>query len=83
MTDREGCRLKGTESFEALASALFAPLRVNDAGRPAFEAVVDHADIGPLVVARIQADAATVTRDNRCITSSDTEWMHFNEPPPT
>ncbi|MFE6888013.1 helix-turn-helix domain-containing protein [Streptomyces sp. NPDC057694] len=78
MTGREGYRLKGTESFETLASALFAPLRVNDAGKPAFEAVVDHADIGPLVVARIQADAATVTRDNRCIKSGDTEWMHFN-----
>lgn len=78
MTDREGRRLKGTESFEALASALFAPLRVNDAGSPVFEAVVDYADIGPLVVARIRADAATVTRDNHCIRSSDMEWMHFN-----
>ncbi|MFE9454378.1 helix-turn-helix domain-containing protein [Streptomyces sp. NPDC006739] len=78
MTDRKDCRLSGTESFEALASALFAPLRVTDQGRKAFEAVVDHTDIGPLVVARIQATAATVTRDNRCITSSDMEWVHFN-----
>ncbi|WP_281296107.1 helix-turn-helix domain-containing protein [Streptomyces sp. ATE26] len=77
MTDRKGSRLRGTESFEAVASALFAPLRVTDPGPQGFEAVVDHAVIGPVVVARIQAAAATVTRDNRSITSSDVEWMHF------
>jgi len=78
MTDRKGSRLRGTESFEAVASALFAPLRVIDPGPQEFEAVVDHTVIGPVVVARIQATAATVTRDNRSITSSDVEWMHFN-----
>lgn len=78
MADRMGSRLRGTESFEAVASALFAPLRVIDPDPQAFEAVVDHAAIGPLVVARIQATAATVTRDRRSITSSDMEWVHFN-----
>lgn len=78
MTDRRGSRLRGTESFEALASALFAPLRVIDPCPSAFEAVVDQTDIGPLVVARIQATAATVMRDGRSITSGDVEWVHFN-----
>ncbi len=78
MTVRKGSRLRGTESFEAVASALFAPLRVTDPGPQGFEAVVDHTVIGPVVVARIQAAAATVTRDNRSITSSDVEWIHFN-----
>ncbi|MCI3246510.1 MULTISPECIES: helix-turn-helix domain-containing protein [Streptomyces] len=78
MTDSKASRLRGTESFEAVASALFAPLRVTDPGPQGFEAVVDHAVIGPVVVARIQATAATVTRDNHSITSSDVEWMHFN-----
>lgn len=78
MTDRKGSRLRGTESFEAVASALFAPLRVTDPGPQGFEAVVDHTVIGPVVVARIQATAATVLRDNRSITSGDVEWMHFN-----
>ncbi|TDT20024.1 AraC family transcriptional regulator [Streptomyces sp. BK208] len=78
MTDREGCRLSGTESFEAVASGLFAPLRVTGAQPQQFEAVVDHTAMGPVVIARIQASAATVTRDRRSITSSDVEWMHFN-----
>lgn len=78
MTDHKGCRLEGTESFEAVASALFAPLRVTDPGPQGFEAVVDHTSVGPVVVARVQATAAMVTRDNRSITSSDVEWMHFN-----
>ncbi|WP_037676074.1 helix-turn-helix domain-containing protein [Streptomyces griseus] len=78
MTDRKGFRLKGTEPFEAVASALFAPLRVTDPCPQGFEAVVDHTVIGPVVVARIQATAATVTRDDRSITSSDVEWMHVN-----
>ncbi|MFJ9736563.1 helix-turn-helix domain-containing protein [Streptomyces sp. NPDC101166] len=77
MTDRKGSRLRGTESFEAVASALFAPLRVTDPGPLGFEAVVDHTAVGPVVVARVQASAATVTRDNHSITSSDVEWMHF------
>ncbi|MFJ9382108.1 helix-turn-helix domain-containing protein, partial [Streptomyces sp. NPDC101455] len=47
-------------------------------GLEEFEAVVDHTAIGPVVVARIQATAATVTRDSHSITSSDVEWMHFN-----
>ncbi|MFF7655796.1 helix-turn-helix domain-containing protein [Streptomyces sp. NPDC007983] len=79
MTDRKGSRLRGTESFEAVASALFAPLRVTDPGPHGFEAVVDHTAVGPVVVARVQATAATVTRDNHNITSSDVEWMHFNQ----
>ncbi|MFF1547662.1 helix-turn-helix domain-containing protein [Streptomyces sp. NPDC058291] len=78
MADRTGSRLRGTESFEALASALFAPLRVIDPEPQAFEAVVDHAAIGPLMVVRIQATAATVTRDKHSITSTDMEWVHFN-----
>jgi AraC-like DNA-binding protein len=78
MTDRKGFRLRGTEPFEAVASALFAPLRVTDPGPQGFEAVVDHTVVGPVVVARVQASAAVVTRDNRSITSSDVEWMHFN-----
>ncbi|MEU1106585.1 helix-turn-helix domain-containing protein [Streptomyces tibetensis] len=78
MTDRKGVRLKGTESFEAVASALFAPLRVTDPGPQGFEAVVDHTTVGPVVVARVKATAAVVTRDRRSITSSDVEWMHFN-----
>ncbi|SMQ20012.1 transcriptional regulator, AraC family [Streptomyces sp. Ag82_O1-12] len=78
LTVRKASRLTGTESFEAVASALFAPLRVTDPGPQGFEAVVDHTAIGPVVVARIQAAAATVTRDNRSITSGDMEWIHFN-----
>ncbi len=78
MTDRRGSRLKGTESFEAVASDLFAPLRVTGPRPQGFEAVVNHSAIGPVVVARVQAGAATVTRDKRSITSSDVEWMHFN-----
>lgn len=77
MTDAVS-RLRGTESFETVASALFAPLRVSDPGLQEFDAVVNHTAIGPLVVARIQATAATVTRDSHSITSSDVEWMHFN-----
>ncbi|MEU3838612.1 helix-turn-helix domain-containing protein [Streptomyces sp. NPDC028635] len=78
MTDCTSSRLRSAESFEAVASALFAPLRVRDPGPTEFEAVVDHTVIGPVVVARIRATAATVTRDKRSITSSDMEWMHFN-----
>ncbi|MGC5561607.1 helix-turn-helix domain-containing protein [Streptomyces sp. FR-108] len=78
MTDRKGSRLRGTDSFEAVASSLFAPLRVRDPGPRAFEAAVDHTAVGPLIVTRIQATAATVIRDNHTITSSDTEWVHFN-----
>ncbi|MGY4921856.1 AraC-like ligand-binding domain-containing protein [Streptomyces sp. 900105755] len=83
MTHREdsafrSARLRGTESFETVASALFAPLRVSDPGPQEFDAVVDHTAIGSVVVVRIQATAATVTRDNRSITSTDVEWMHFN-----
>ncbi|MFF1723265.1 AraC-like ligand-binding domain-containing protein [Streptomyces sviceus] len=77
MTDRKGSHLRGTESFEAVASTLFAPLRVTDPSPQGFEAVVDHTAFGPVVVARVQASAATVTRDNHSITSSDVEWMHF------
>ncbi|MEU2779811.1 helix-turn-helix domain-containing protein [Streptomyces sp. NPDC007162] len=78
MTDCGGFRVRGTEAFETVASALFAPLRVGDAGPPGFEAVVNHAVMGPVVIAHINATAATVTRDDRSITSSDVEWMHFN-----
>ncbi|MFE4724289.1 AraC family transcriptional regulator, partial [Streptomyces sp. NPDC056728] len=77
MTDRKGSRLSGTESFEAVASALFAPLRVTHPEPQGFQAVVDHTAVGPVVVARVQASAAMVTRDNHSITSSDMEWMHF------
>jgi AraC-like DNA-binding protein len=78
MTDRKSSRLKGTESFEAVASALFAPLRVTRPGPQGFEATVDHATVGPMVVARVRATSATVTRDSCNITSSDVEWIHFN-----
>lgn len=81
MTDRKDsrlARLRGTQSFETVASALFAPLRVSDPGPRGFEAVIDHTVIGPVVIARIQAAAATVTRDSGSITSTDVEWMHFN-----
>ncbi|MFE3165768.1 helix-turn-helix domain-containing protein [Streptomyces sp. NPDC059224] len=78
MTDCKSSRLRGTESFEAVASALFAPLRVTHPDPKGFEATVDHTDVGPMVVARVKATAAVVTRDNRSITSSDVEWMHFN-----
>ncbi|MGW2295595.1 AraC-like ligand-binding domain-containing protein [Streptomyces violaceorubidus] len=61
-----------------MASGLFAPLRVTGPQSQQFEAVVDHTVMGPVVIARIQAGAATVTRDKRSITSSDVEWMHFN-----
>lgn len=76
MTDSKRSRLI-TEPFEAAASSLFAPLRVTDPGPPAFRAVVDHVDIGPEIVARIQANAATVTRDHRTISSHDQELMHL------
>ncbi|MGQ4335367.1 AraC-like ligand-binding domain-containing protein [Streptomyces hayashii] len=77
MTDSKRSRLNGTERFEAAASSLFAPLRVTDPGPPAFRAVVDHVDIGSVIVARIQANAATVTRDRRTISSHDPELMHL------
>ncbi|WP_030378137.1 MULTISPECIES: helix-turn-helix domain-containing protein [unclassified Streptomyces] len=77
MTDDKRSRLNGTEPFEAAASSLFAPLRVTDPGPPAFHAVVDHVDIGPVTVARIEVDAATVTRDRRTISSRDQELMHL------
>ncbi|MEU6393628.1 helix-turn-helix domain-containing protein [Streptomyces sp. NPDC046939] len=77
MTDRHDLHLTGTEAFEAVASSLFAPLRVTGPGPQEFDAVVNHTAIGPVVVARIQATAATVTRGSRSITSSDVEWMHF------
>ncbi|MFG2126879.1 helix-turn-helix domain-containing protein [Streptomyces sp. NPDC048751] len=57
---------------------MFAPLRVSDPGPQEFEALVNHTAVGPVVIARIQATAATVTRDNNSITSTDMEWMHFN-----
>ncbi len=75
--DSRGFRLRGTEPFEAAVSSLFGSLRVTDPGPPGFHAVVDHVAIGALMVARIQAAAATVTRDTRCITSTDVEWMHL------
>lgn len=78
MPDCGGLRLRGTEAFETVASDLFAPLRVACAGPPGFEAVVNHVAMGPAVIAHIKATAATVTRDDRSITSSDVEWMHFN-----
>jgi hypothetical protein len=78
MTERKGMCLRGTESFEAVASGLFAPLRVTDPDPRGFEAVVDHTAVGPLVVARVRATGAVVTRDDRSITSTDREWMHFN-----
>lgn len=78
MTERKGVCLRGTESFEAVASGLFAPLRVTDPDPRGFEAVVDHTAVGPLVVARVRATGAVVTRDERSITSTDREWMHFN-----
>ncbi|WP_416969463.1 helix-turn-helix domain-containing protein [Streptomyces sp. 4F14] len=65
-----------TESFEAAASSLFAPIRVTDPA-PAFHATFEHAAIGPAAVARIRATAATVVRDDRTITSADREWMHL------
>ncbi|MFC8662354.1 helix-turn-helix domain-containing protein [Streptomyces sp. NPDC057199] len=77
MTESKGFRLTGTESFEAAVSSLFGSLRVTDPGPPAFQAVVDHVAIGAVIVARIQAAAATVTRDIQCITSTDVEWMHL------
>ncbi|MEU2337835.1 helix-turn-helix domain-containing protein [Streptomyces sp. NPDC013172] len=78
MTDCAGFRLRGTEAFATVASALFAPLRVGDARPAGFEAVVNHVVMGPVTIAHINATAATVTRDDRSITSSDVEWMHFN-----
>ncbi|MFK4123069.1 helix-turn-helix domain-containing protein [Streptomyces longwoodensis] len=78
MTERKGMCLRGTESFEAVASGLFAPLRVTDPDPRGFEAVVDHTAVGPLIVARVRATGAVVTRDKRSITSTDREWMHFN-----
>lgn len=78
MSDRRGIRLRGTESFEAVASGLFAPLRVTEPDPRGFEAVVDHRVVGPVVVARVRATAGVVTRDSRSITSTDVEWMHFN-----
>ncbi|MFK0171051.1 helix-turn-helix domain-containing protein [Streptomyces sp. NPDC090306] len=78
MTVCRSSRLRGTESFEAVASALFAPLRVTHPDPKGFEATVGHTAVGPMVVARVRATPAVVTRDNRSITSSDVEWMHFN-----
>ncbi|MHC5905322.1 AraC-like ligand-binding domain-containing protein [Streptomyces sp. S6] len=75
MTDDIGTRLNEAKSFETAASSLFAPLRVTDPA-PLFHATVRHAALGPLVVARIRATAATVVRDDRTITSTDREWMH-------
>lgn len=77
MTDNKGSLLSGTESFEAAISSLFGPMGVTDPDPPAFEAMVDHAAIGPVVVARIQATAATVTRRSRSITSTDPDWMQL------
>ncbi|MFI5977497.1 helix-turn-helix domain-containing protein [Streptomyces sp. NPDC051452] len=77
MTDSNDSRLSGTESFEAAASSLFAPLRVTDPEPPEFQATVDHTAIGPVIVARIHATAATVTRDSHNITSTDRELMHL------
>ncbi len=72
MTDNED----RTESFEAAASSLFAPLRVTDPV-PVFHATFEHAAIGPAAVARIKATGATVVRDDRTITSADREWVHL------
>lgn len=78
MTDHRASRLQGTDSFETVASGLFAPLRVSDPRPQDFEAVVEHTTIGTLAIARIKATGATVTRDRRSITSTDVQWMHFN-----
>ncbi|MFE2887297.1 helix-turn-helix domain-containing protein [Streptomyces graminifolii] len=77
MTDSDDLHLAGTEAFEAVASALFAPLRVTHPCPREFKAVVGHSALGPMVVTRIKATTATVTRDNHSMTSSDMEWMHF------
>ncbi|MET8976888.1 helix-turn-helix domain-containing protein [Streptomyces sp. NPDC004539] len=69
-------RLDAPESFEAAASSLFAPLRVTDPA-PAFHASFDHTTLGPTAVAHIRATGATVTRDDRTITSTDQEWVHL------
>ncbi len=77
MTDHDDLRLAGTEAFEAVASALFAPLRVTHPCPQEFKAVVGHSAIRPVVVTRIKATTATVTRDHHSTASSDVEWMHF------
>ncbi|MEU6348026.1 helix-turn-helix domain-containing protein [Streptomyces sp. NPDC047072] len=76
MADSKGSRLSGAE-FESAVGSLFAPLRVADSGSAAFEAVVEHTVLGPVVVARIRATPATVIRDRHHITSTDVELMHL------
>ncbi|SDM64755.1 transcriptional regulator, AraC family [Actinacidiphila guanduensis] len=77
MTDCGSSRLVGTESFQQVASGLFAPLQVTGSGPRQFEASVQYEAVGPVVVARIRAGAAIVVRDRRSITSGDVQWMHF------
>ncbi|WP_247613048.1 AraC-like ligand-binding domain-containing protein [Streptomyces galbus] len=78
MTQRMGSGLPATRSFEAFTSARCAPLQVVGPDPQECGAVVDQATVGPLVVVRIRATAATVTRDSSRITSSDMEWVHVN-----
>lgn len=69
-------RLSDTpKSFVEAISSRFAPLRVAD--HRTFHPPVVLATVGPVVVARIRAGAATVDRDHALITSADPEWMQL------
>ncbi|GLY85670.1 helix-turn-helix domain-containing protein [Actinoallomurus iriomotensis] len=67
--------LDDPQELQKAASSIFVPLRVGVPAEGRFEAGVDSARMGSVVVARITSTPAMVNRDARCVTSTDTELL--------
>jgi AraC-like DNA-binding protein len=70
-----GLQFDQVEDLEAAASAIFPPVRVEDLARAGFHARVQDGSLGPVVLSRIQVTAATVSRQQRLITSTDPDLV--------
>jgi AraC-like DNA-binding protein len=58
-------------ALQAIVSSMLVPLRVRAPDDSPFQAYVDHAEVGSVVVARLRSTPHVVTRDARSITSTD------------
>lgn len=68
-------RADSAEEMQAAASSVFVPLRVRDRDGERFRATIDDASVGPVIVTRISTVPAVVSRDTRCITSTDPDLL--------
>jgi AraC-like DNA-binding protein len=59
--------------LQKLVSSFLVPLRIEAAADAPFRAHVDHADVGPMVVARVRSTPHAVVRRAGAITSTDRE----------